>query len=235
MEGPGRRLVDYRFIALCGVDGSGKSFLLQHLQRELQAREIPGDIVWSRFRNYASKPLLALARLTGHNRRERVGETVTGYHDFQNRRWLAWPFIALQTLDNLIDLGLRYRRGGGRLVLGDRCIVDTLVDLAVDTGLDTFVLERLGPSLVRRLPAPRLIVLVQRHPRLVANDRPDALADRHFARRRVLYQRLADLFGLPIVDNDGTPQQAVATILRLAQNDEPVTGGTARDLRLLQQ
>ena len=37
------------------------------------AAGVPHRHVWSRFRNYLSKPLLALARLTGHNRKEELG------------------------------------------------------------------------------------------------------------------------------------------------------------------
>ena len=226
---------DHGFIALCGVDGSGKTFLLDHLREELDRRGIAHRHVWSRFRNYLSKPFLALCRLTGHNIRTEAGGRPIGYHEFQGRPWVGLPFLLLQLLDNLIDLALRYRHGDGELVVGDRCVLDTLVDLAVDTGLDDLVIERMGPCLLRRLPAPRLMVLVRRPPRLVRETRPDALADKHFARRRALYDRIAGRFGLPVVDNDSTPQRAVTTILGLLGESEHKQRCQAGDLRLLQQ
>ena len=230
-----RALADHRMICLCGVDGSGKTYLLRYLQEELDHRGLDHRHVWTRFRNYLSKPLLALCLLTGHNRKERVDGVTIGYHDFQGRPWIAWPFVILQTIDSLIDLLWRYRFRGRGLVVGDRCVIDTLVDLAVDTGLDDLVIERLGPHLAGRLPAPRLVVLIRRNPRLVRKSRPDALADRHFARRRALYDRLARIYGLPVIENNGTPQQAVAAILGLVEDAEPNNRGEARDLRILQQ
>ena len=66
-------------------------------------------------------------------------------------------------VDSVLDSWWRYhRRPDRRLILADRCIYDTLVDLAVDTGLDDVVFGRLGHWLVRRLPAPHLAVVLNR-------------------------------------------------------------------------
>ena len=101
----------YRLVALAGVDGGGKTYLLQALQRRLDEAGVPHRHVWSRFRNYLSKPLLALARLTGHNRKEEMAGVRTGYHDFVGRPWLAWPFLCLQVVDSVLDSWWRYHRG----------------------------------------------------------------------------------------------------------------------------
>ena len=79
----------------------------------------------------------------------------------------------------------------GGVILADRCIYDTLVDLAVDTGLDDVVFGPLGHWLARRLPAPHLAVVLNRPVAAIRADRPDVLLDRNFARRRALYRRLA--------------------------------------------
>ena len=125
----------YRFVGLIGVDGSGKTFLLDRLSDGLRRAGVPYRRVWSRFRNYLSKPLLAAARLTGHNRKEQIDGVRIGYHEFAQARPLAFLFLGLQVLDQALDLLLRYRLPWRReLVVGDRCVLDTLVDLAVDTG-----------------------------------------------------------------------------------------------------
>jgi glycosyltransferase involved in cell wall biosynthesis/thymidylate kinase len=213
-----------RLIALCGVDGTGKSFLCEHLRRHFAEAGIANRHVWSRFRNYLSKPLLALARLTGHNYKVETGGVRIGYHDFVGRPWLVWPFLALQAVDQVLDIFWRYHLGRREPILGDRCVLDTLVDLAIDTGLDDVVIDRLGPLLVALLPRPRLVVLIERHPLRIQEQRPDALLDRHFHRRRLLYRRLAERFDLPVVDNNGPVARTLEAILALVQEQNSGIG-----------
>ena len=218
-EPRGVDLARLRFIGLAGVDGAGKTFLLRILRARLDERAVAHRHVWSRFRNYLSKPLLAVLRLTGHNRKETVGGVRVGYHDLQQSRALGLAFLALQVVDQLLDLLLRYHLAPGRrLIVGDRCVLDTLIDLAVDTGRDRLVLERLGPLLLRLLPAPRCLVVIRRDPAAIARDRPDALADRHFARRRALYARAATLYDLPVIDNGTDAATVVDAILAHAES-----------------
>ena len=207
----------FRLVALVGVDGGGKTFLLDALGRRLADAGLPHRHVWTRFRNYLSKPLLALARLTGHNRKEQRAGIRTGYHDFAGRPWLAWPFLALQVADLVLDGWWRYhRQSDRRLILADRCVYDTLVDLAVDTGLDDVLFGRLGRWLVARLPGPHLAVVLNRPVAAIRADRPDVLLDRHFARRRSLYRRLAAEFRLPVLENDAPADQVLDRLERLA-------------------
>lgn len=222
---PPHPLAGCRLVGLVGVDGSGKTYLADHLCDRLDEEGILWRRVWSRFRNYLSKPLLALTRLTGHNRKVEQDGVRIGYHDFQASRPLALVFLALQAVDQVLDILIRYRlRRGCGLIVGDRCVFDTLVDLAVDTGLDRLVIERLGPLLVRLLPRPWHVVVVSRPVALIRESRPDALLDRHFLRRRALYLRLARRFGLPVVENAGTAEAAIADIL-LLRHRRPAPAG----------
>ena len=89
--------------------------------------------------------------------------------------------LCLQIVDNLIDAWWRYHRSADRrVVVADRCIYDTLVDLAVDTGLDDVVFGRLGQRLVRLLPAPRLVVVLDRPVAAIRATRPDVLSGPQF-------------------------------------------------------
>ncbi|MFL5335123.1 MAG: glycosyltransferase [Geminicoccaceae bacterium] len=207
----------YRLLALTGVDGGGKSFLVNALRQRLELAGHPHRHVWSRFRNYLSKPFLALTRVTGHNRKEQEGEVRIGYHEFAGRPWLAWPFLCLQVADNVLDIWWRYHRPRDRrTILADRCLYDTLVDLAVDTGLDGVVFGRLGHWLAGLLPKPHLAVVLNRSVAAIRADRPDVLLDRNFARRRALYGHLAAEFGLPVLENDAAADQVLDRLERLA-------------------
>ena len=184
----GNNLIAMAWAAGCVAPGPG---------RRMDAAGIPHRHVWTRFRNYLSKPLLAATRLSGHNRKEDFGGGSIGYHEFAGRSWLAWPFLCLQVLDNLFDIWWRYHRSADRrVVVADRCIYDTLVDLAIDTGLDDVVFGPLGHRLVDLLPAPRLVAVLNRPVAAMRNHRPDVLLDRNFARRRALFFLVMTTFSL---------------------------------------
>jgi thymidylate kinase len=212
---PSSPMPQLAMIALSGVDGSGKTRLAGLMLDRLAIAGIPHRQVWSRFRNYLSKPLLAVTRLTGHNRKEMVGKVRTGYHDFARNPLLAWGFLALQSIDLTLDILIRFRLRRKGTIVADRCAIDSLVDLAIDTGLDEVVLDRLGPRLLRLMPQPLLAVVVERSPALIATQRPDALADRHFARRRALYARLAERLRLPVLRNDASLEAAMSELSQL--------------------
>ncbi|HMR29888.1 MAG TPA: hypothetical protein PKA13_07740 [Geminicoccaceae bacterium] len=213
-------------IAISGVDGSGKTRLAGLTLDRLAMAGIPHRQVWSRFRNYLSKPLLGLARLTGHNRREQVGGVRIGYHDFARSPVLAWSFLALHAADLAIDILFRFRLRRKGTIVADRCAIDSLVDLAVDTGLDDVVIDRLGPRLLQLMPQPLLAVVVERPTGLIAEQRPDALADRHFARRRALYRRLARRLGLPVLRNDRPLETVMRELSDLMAGTPAQEGGT---------
>ena len=218
-----------RTIGLIGIDGAGKTTLAQALRLRLAAAGHPTIHVWTRFRNYLSKPLLGLARLTGHNRKVASAGVTVGLHDFAGVWWLARPFLALQRLDLHLDAWFRVRPAARRgLVVMDRCLLDQLVDVAADTGLHDRIVDELAPRLFDLLPQPARIVLVDREPVLIGRSRPDALADPKLLLRRQLYHRLAERLNLPVIANDGPIEEADRALDRLVGLDPQPTHRRAR-------
>ena len=202
-----------RLVCICGADGSGKTSIVNALRERLGKSGIVHRYVWSRFRNYLSKPFLFATRISGHNYKTELHDAKVGYHDFQNSRLLSGLHLSFQWLDNVLDIFFRYRICGKTMVVGDRCVVDTLVDLAVDTGMDDFVFGRYGRSLVAMLPDPKAIVMIERDTKLIADVRPDATAERHHTRRQQLYRRLAEEFSFPLIYNNGTLEDVCDKVL----------------------
>jgi len=210
----------YRMICLIGIDGSGKSTLLAKLSEQLGLQQIAHGYIWSRFRNYLSKPLLALTRLSGHNRKVVIDGVRMGLHDFADPPWLAHLFLLLQKCDMRLDMELRYRPQLSQqdMILGDRCPLDTLVDLAIDTGMEDKILGNYGKQIFAALPQPALIVMVTRDAEATRKSRPDIAADPNYARRATLYNKLAAGFGLPVLHNNGTIEQSLSQLCEIARN-----------------
>ncbi len=208
----------FRMIALTGVDGSGKSTLCRELQKVLASYRIPNVYKWSRFRNYLSKPLLFITRFTGHNEKKVVNGVKMGFHHFSKNPLLAYSFLALQWIDNFIDIMLRYRLASytkNSLIVSDRSIIDTLIDLVIDTGKKDFITGIYGRSLIAILPKPNLILHIKRDRQSITHSRPDVTSDPNFDQRIELYSELARKFDLKIIDNEGSLEQTINKIMAL--------------------
>ena len=64
-------------ICLSGLDGTGKTYLSTKIIEDIE-KKIKIKHIWSRYRNYTSKPLLLITKLTGHNYKEIESAKYTG-------------------------------------------------------------------------------------------------------------------------------------------------------------
>tara|TARA_R110000744_G_scaffold305580_2_gene413861 strand:- start:2870 stop:3499 length:630 start_codon:yes stop_codon:yes gene_type:complete len=195
-------------ICLMGVDGSGKSTLATEYRKLLSTKGIASILVWSRYRNYLSKPFLAITRLTGHNKKEEINGTKIGYHDFSSSKLISYTFLFFQWLDQFIDIIIRFKFKK-QVIVSDRCIIDTLIDLCVDTELDDFIFGRYGKSLIKLMPKNTVYFVVERNKDVVFDMRPDVQVDKNYDRRVELYKRAIINFKLTPVNNNHTIKAAI--------------------------
>lgn len=207
-------------ISIVGVDGSGKTTLASWLVDELAAQGHRPVLVWSRFRNYLSKPLLALTRLTGHNYYRTVDGVKFGFHDFERLVGYRELFAVLQAIDVNIAAYARIhrRRAASDIVICERGPWDTLVDVAADTGLDWLPGSPLGAlySLLMRRDAR--VLWVSRSRDNILRTRPELVHDHKLAPRMAVYAQLAARHRWDIIDNNGSlddARQRIRTALNL--------------------
>lgn len=212
MAEPGRRLPT--LISIVGVDGSGKTTLANWLAGELAAQGCEPVLVWSRFRNYLSKPLLALTRLTGHNYYKTLDGVKFGFHDFERLVGYRELFAALQAIDVNIAAYARIHRQRMRsdMVICERGPWDTLVDVTADTGLSWLPTSPLGSlySLLMRRDAR--VLWISRGRDSILRTRPELVHDHKLGPRMAVYARLAERHAWHVIDNNGTLDEAKVQI-----------------------
>ncbi len=189
---------------MVGCDGSGKSTLARFVVEELRRRGHRPVLLWSRFNNIVSKPLLALARVFGHSTRDVHDGITFGYHDFDNVFWLRWPFALLQALDvNLaVRLKLRNARKHGDVIVFERSPWDTVADVILDTGCMSLVTNRLGKWMVSSVSSPDYCVLwIDRPITKILETRMELKHDRKLVAKRAIYSKLAGEYDWLSVDN----------------------------------
>jgi predicted ATPase len=213
-------------ICLVGCDGSGKSTLARHAVEVLRSLGRRPVLVWSRFNNLTSKPLLALARLTGHNRRETHGGIPFGYHDFQSAAWLRWLFPRLQAIDvNLATcVKLRAARRAGDIIVLERGPCDTLADVILDTGDFSLANSRCGRWITEQVRGRGQVFWIVRPREAILTSRWELMYDRRLDDKIAIYEMLAARLDWQRLDNNRPLAEtkeclAVALTAFLARHD----------------
>lgn len=200
-------------MAFVGADGSGKSTLARIAAEECAKLKVPAQVVWSRFNNYLSKPLLALARCTGHSRREVHDGVTFGYHDFRDADFLRYPFILLQTIDVNVAAAVRRRADrGARVLIYERSAWDTLSDVMLDTGCRQIGWNVWGRWMTASVRGRGPVLLISRSRDSILATRPELKHDRLLDEKIATYESLATIHGWQRIDNNRPLDEARADV-----------------------
>ena len=207
-------------IFITGADGAGKSCIARWLVERLLKRGIEAGLVWSRFSNFLSKPLLALTRLSGHNFYKSYDGVVFGFHNFEKLYGYRHLFALMQAIDvNIAAIkDIRSKKNCFDIIVCERGPWDTLADVIADTGLDNLfdgVLSRLFTAQIR---GNARVLMIKRSKEKIYRSRPELIHDHKLDRKIAIYDRLAEVNKWSIVDNNysiETTQKAIVNLLQL--------------------
>ncbi len=202
-------------IFITGVDGAGKSCHAKWLKQYLTEKNYKTELVWSRFNNFFSKPLLALARLTGHNYYKTIDGVLFGFHKFKHLYVFKHLFALLQVIDVNIavvkDILIVTKRAD--IVIAERGPWDTLVDVVSDTGLDALCKNFTGRLYTIQAGFNTKVIYIDRSLENILDTRPELVHDSNLENKIRIYRFLAKQYRWKIVDNNGTIQETRENIL----------------------
>lgn len=211
-----------KVIYIMGIDGSGKTTIAERLQEKLKKNGLESKYLWLRFNHYLTKPLLAYGRLSGLTYYKTIEGVRIGYHEFYRSRWVSWAFIILQYLDNVIARWLiLWPRTWGSVVICDRFVYDTLVDLCLETGMPDLYRGWVGQAFSRLIPRQSLVIHLKREEARILSERPESTKDHLFKKRKDFYYKIPTHFGVHTIDNNGSIEEAVDKILALIEAPRP--------------
>ncbi|HEY3175149.1 MAG TPA: nucleotidyltransferase family protein [Candidatus Polarisedimenticolia bacterium] len=206
-------------VSLSGLDGSGKSSVIQVLAETMTLCEIPIRVVWSRggFTTW-----MAAAKRAA---RSAMPRSIPGPGDLEaKQRWLGRPLeaaafasvvVAEQTLHYL--LRVRARRWTGWSIVCDRFAYDTEADLEAKLGLRRRLARAAGAIVTDLAPRPDVAILLRLAPSEAARRKPEESPGEAAVRARAAaYDRIAALHGLVVVDADRSIAEVAADVVDLA-------------------
>jgi thymidylate kinase len=214
-------LMSARLVALCGIDGVGKSTQAAHLAAWARERGLKADVLWCRWDPLLARPAIRLLNryssrpaanggggsATTHDRRRGLKQRVLSVAPLR----VAWR--GLMVLDYGLRTSVRVRRARRRvdLLVLDRYWHDVIVDLSA--GGEMAKPPRL---LTLLLPRPDRVLVLELPEEKAIQRQPDELDLTHLRQRRRLYGVVAREPNAELVDASGTEADVGEAVLAAA-------------------
>ena len=194
-----------KIIVLMGLDGSGKTTQAELIARWLNDQGIRSRVVWMRGESYLTRPVLGIGKALLHAPREakrgdgikagdRYDDYVTSKRSMFSNSLLRALWRTLTILDLLISVKKAFSKlpGGTRIVMMDRYIYDTFIDIDTAFGAGGAEVDRLlGSRLIKIFPKPEKVILLEVTPEEAMRRKDDIPSLDYLTERRGLYERVA--------------------------------------------
>jgi len=200
-------------ICISGLDGTGKSHIVKELVKHYK-KENNTKHVWSRYKNYTSKPLLFFTRLIGLNYKENCNGIIIGYHDFHKSKLISFLFLFFQWIDQIIEIFIKFKLTK-KNIISDRSIIDTLVDLSIDTKLEKIIFGFYGKSLIKFMPKNTIFLILKRDLEKIRKSREDVFYDKNLKKRLELFNQIAEFFPVYALENNSKIDFAINKIISI--------------------
>ncbi|MCK5402448.1 MAG: hypothetical protein KAJ28_12510 [Flavobacteriaceae bacterium] len=188
---------------ITGSDGSGKTTILNDVEKELIAQSKKTKHVWIRSPKITSKPLMAYCRLVGLTTYKIIDGIKYGKHEFYKSSFVSWLFPILQLLDFKIKWYFEKRKiKSDEILLFDRFSLDTLADLMVDTKRLDLHKTNIGKAFIDLIPKNTKILIPIVDENTIRARKKDTLHDEHLADKIKVYSILIKDLKIKSIDNN---------------------------------
>jgi thymidylate kinase len=213
--------VNPSLICIIGVDGTGKTTHANMLVNFFKKNGIPCRYVWFRFFHFLSLPLLAYCRLFGLTIYEANNGEKIGRHEFYKSKTISilYPYVLFIDMLPAYLFKIILPLNLGSVIICDRFIFDTLVDLMIN--LNNFSINKtiIGRLYLMLVPKNTKVVLLDLNESIIRKRRTDLARDQSLEARRIAYHQLAKDLNVPTIVNDGMIDDVNNRIFRLLGMD----------------
>lgn len=202
-------------IVISGIDGSGKTTIINSLTDNLKHEGYDVSYIWLRFNHYITKAMHAFARISGLSCKVRNEMGDVWQHRFYKSKMFCKVYILTTYLDSWISR-LKYNRvaKSSDIVICDRWITDILVDLATKTHDMSLINGKWAKRFINIMPKQHRLFLIFRNTNSLLECRLENRVDPDFNFRLKVYEELLTQSFIFPIDNNGTIDNSVMHIKR---------------------
>ena len=219
-----------RLICLIGIDGAGKTTLVNGTVERLKRQGVRAAGVYGKTLPVLSRLLMAVGR-AAFLRKQDIWQDYPNYARHKkrvmNNRLLTRIYEVSVWLDYLpqayfkIVLPLLF----GVTIMCDRYLFDVVIgDLAVHSSYDARQIRRSLNAGFRVLPEPDLVFLIDLPEEVAIRRKDDVPHIEYLSERRRLYLRLAETYPIVKLDGEETPEELMRQIVQRIGSPLPKAG-----------
>lgn len=193
-----------KLFCIMGVDGAGKTTHTKILMNRLDNSQMKYKYVWFRFFHYTSYIILFYCKITGLTRYENIDGEKLGYHEFHKSKIIStlYPYFLFVDMVPAYFFKIFLPIKLGYILVCDRFIYDTLVDLMID--LEDFEIYNKYPVklFLKLIPDNNLTIFLCLDEETIRNRREDLEHDTTLNKRILAYEKISKEFNIKKIKND---------------------------------
>lgn len=201
-----------KYIIISGVDGSGKTTVINELRKAIENKGFSVSYIWMRFNHYTVKVMNAVARVLGLSVKVKNEMGEIWEHRLYKMPWFCKIYVLCSYVDNKFAVR-KVLKQKTDYVICDRWINDIIIDLAAETKQPELLNSRWYDKFHSIIPVNSYEFVIMRDRQAVLDCRLENKVNPFFDARFGLYNELMKKSNVIVVDNTGCIDDSVAQIL----------------------
>lgn len=211
-----------KYIIISGIDGSGKTTIINNLQKYLSDEGYETSYIWLRFNHYFTKLLNATARVLKLSVKTHNEMGTVWQHQFYKSSLFCWIYINGTYIDTWISRLKLWKKSNNRIdfLICDRWINDILIDLGTKTHNKDFLSTKWYSRFKKIIPENSIQFVIYRDIHSVMDCRLENRIDPDFPLRMALYEKLKSEYNIHIINNNQSIEESIHQIIKVLNNEQ---------------